>query len=1280
MHLARGKGTIVTGMSVSGHERESTEEEWEKRVASVRLRLGRLTAEENLGVALEPEALVEARRLGEILREDEAGLEAHYLLGWLHAFRYRALPDGAGQTDKAEAIAKFAPCFLFGADAEELPEELLPEVARHAMGFAWALQHGMGASPSPALLSSVIDLWRRIATSIPPGEPEHAEALCNLSVALKSRLDEGGEPADLDEAVDAAQGALASAGAGHPNRPTILSNLAGVLLVRFERTGVVADLDDAIEAGRSALRAVKDPSDRASGLTNLGNALTTRFTEEGDLADLNAAIEAFEDAAALPVEEADKAGILHNLGVSYSARYERTGTMADLDHALDTCRTAVEAASAEHPGRTTFLAGLGNTSLTRFEHTGKPADLDRAINTFQMVLELLPEGHQTRALRLSGLGSALLTRYRVSGHRTDLEAAIEANRAAVREAAPQQTAFNAIINNLGMSLWQRFERTGDQADLDEAISTGRASARATTVDHVDRAARLSNVGMMLWSRFKHTGALSDLDAAIEFGQGAVEAAPPDHSALPGMLSNLGAALVERYERQRVPRDLDEAIRRSREAVRVTHADRPDRSRYLANLCSALHVRFQRFGSTEDLEEAIEAGRGAVGTIALDHPERPRYLSALSAVLAARFEETGSAMDLDDAVAAGQASLDTMHPEHPERADYLFNLGKTLQNRYERTRSRHDFDRALAANLEASRADGARPSMRIRAARAAASLAERSDPDLAANLLAEAVRLLPEVADRRLSRGDQQYAMAEWSGLVGDAAALTLAARAGVPADRPVRALQLLETGRGVLFSQALDTRSDLADLRQSHPDLADLFEELRDRLDQPLETMPPPADPMGEVTIAMHAVDAEEHRRCLVGELKTTLDRIRTQEGFADFARPPAVDELLAQAAFGPVVSFNVSHDRSDALLLTSDGIESLNLPNLTYDIVVGQVQTFHRALKVIADPHTNPLARKSAQAKLRNVLEWLWGAAAEPVLHGLGFTGEPSTGETWPRIWWAPGGLLSLLPLHAAGYHAEPTGAGQGNLKRRTVMDRVVSSYTSTIRALYHARRHHTSVQSVSRSLIVAMPTTPGVEGRLEHVSREAELLRRLLPNPTLLIEPDGAADGAASRETEARPTKARVLERLPDCGIVHFACHGAHDPADPSKSLLLLHDHESDPLTVASLFKIRMDTAQLAYLSACRTAFMESVELIDEAIHLTSAFQLAGFPHVIGTLWEINDEMAWRMAADFYHQLGAATDQHRDLDTGAAARALHRTVRGVRDQFPETPSLWAAHLHAGI
>ncbi|GAA1092840.1 CHAT domain-containing protein [Streptomyces javensis] len=1267
---------------MQGREQDfAREEELEQRIAVVGARLDRVAREQDFGVVLEPEASAEARRLAAILRNGVSDLEGHYALGWLYIFRYMALPEGDGQPDKGEALKRFTHCFVNGAGVEDLPGELLPDIAQHALGFVWRSQQGMTTLPSPELRARVTDLLRRIAAVIPRGESEHAQTLSDLAVILKTHFDAGGELDDLDAAIDAAWGAVESAATGHPDRSVMLFNLSGVLMERFTHAGTAAYLDDAIETGRLAVQsAVAASGDRAGGFNNLGTALKTRFTERGVLSDLDAAIHAFQEAADLSVENHDKAGVLYNLGIAWRDRYESTRVPADLENAMKCCQAAVEAAPEEHPGRAIILSGLGSTALTRFERTGETGHLECSINAFREALGMLPPGHRARGLRLSGLGQALLTRYRLSGDRSDLDAAIEMNRAASQEISPKKTEFNAVLNNLANSLGQRFECTGRMSDLDEAISASRASAEATADGHVDRPTRLSNAGLMLWTRFKHTGALPDLDAAIDFTHRAVKTASPEHTAFAAMLSNLGAVLLQRYERNGDPQDLDEVIRKNREVLRIVDADSPDRPRFLANLCTALHASFQRTGNLGDLNDSVAAGHDATANVPSHNPERPKYLSLLGGVLTVRFEAAGSVADLDDAVVACQAALDISPAEHPERTDYLFQLGTALQSRYERNHSRHDFDRALAAHMEGARADGARPSTRIRAAQAAASLTGRADPDLAADLLAGAIRLLPEVADRRLSRGDQQHAMGKWSGLAGDAAALALASHEDTSIHRAVRALQLLEAGRGVLHSQALDMRSDLAELRECHPDLARRFEVLRDELDRPTDTTAFPADPMGQISTAVRAVDAEERRRGLVGQLQVTLDRIRAKDGFASFARPPAVGELLAQAAFGPVVSFNISHYRSDALLLTSDGIESLNLPDLTYDLVIDRIQTFHRALGTVADPHATPLARREGQATLHAVLEWLWDAAAEPVLHSLGFTGEPSPGQSWPRVWWAPGGLLSLLPLHAAGHHLEPPRAGLQDREPRTVMDRVVSSYTTTIRALHHARRHLTSTPTVSRSLIVAMPTTPGVRGRLDHVSEEAALLCGLLPEPTLLMESDTEADDMTAPGPETRPTKARVLKTLSDCGIVHFACHGAHDPDDPSQSLLLLHDHERDPLTVASLAEIRMDSAQLAYLSACRTAFMGSVELIDEAIHLTSAFQLAGFPHVIGTLWEINDEVASHMAADFYAELGGVTGQHGGLDTDTAARVLHHTVRKVRDRYPKSPYLWAAHLHAGI
>ena len=525
-----------------------------------------------------------------------------------------------------------------------------------------------------------------------------------------------------------------------------------------------------------------------------------------------------------------------------------------------------------------------------------------------------------------------------------------------------------------------------------------------------------------------------------------------------------------------------------------------------------------------------------------------------------------------------------------------------------------------------------------------------------------MRLLGDLAPRALPRGDQQHQIREFAGLASDAAAFTLADARGSASARAARALSLLEAGRAVLLTQLLGTRDDLTDLRRRHPVTARRFVKLRELLDAPDGTGGV-ADPAAIPALGQ----AAEGRRRLAAEFAKVLREIRATEGFASFGLPPSTGELTAQAAAGPVVIVNVGARRSDALLLRPDGVTPVALPELARGELARHIRAFHAALDAAVAPDAGLADQRAAHDAMDEVLGWLWDAAAEPVLDALGFREPPAGGAAWPRVWWAPGGLLGLLPIHAAGHHAA-RGAD------RTVMDRVISSYTPTIRALAYARQHTRGLPGRPRSLIVGMPVTPGLPGGspLPGVPGEISAIRFLLPDPVILIEPTGPVTEA----TGTPPTRADVFGHLPGCAIAHFACHAASHPSDPSQSLLYLHDHEAAPLTVRSLEPVQHDRLRLVFLSACRTAYTADTDLLDEAIHLTSAFLLAGARHVIGTLWEVHDTTAPEMAASFYRGLRTAAGT---LDTDRAARALHDAVREVRDRYPRMPLLWAGYLHVG-
>ncbi|MGC0327681.1 tetratricopeptide (TPR) repeat protein [Streptomyces sp. SAI-170] len=1266
-------------------------------------------SEGELSAAIETGALHEARKLVAYLEGDD-DLAVHQALGTLHWYRMCALPGKAAEADADLAVALFTACFLSGVRFS-VPAPLLPFVVDSAARTAtdWLRDRPAGFDPVSAAFTGV---WQRIAYSTAEGHSQRALRLTQLSSLLLRRFDRTEAREDLDEAVRAAAEAVRCMADDEPERATVLHVLHHASQVRFRRTGDEADLDEAVRAGLAAVLATPAGDDtEAVTLTSVLDAVWTRFEGAGEVSDLEEAVciarrlvevtavgsvrraallsglstalagrsghsgdpDDLDEAVRLgqaavrccPADHADRASALSNLVAVLIRRFKRFGVRGDLEDAVGAGREAVRIVTVGHPARPTALTNLAMALQLLYENVEDASALDEAVCHLRQVVEATSQdGDPELAQDQSNLASVLLTRHQHTGSAEDLEEAAHLIRQAVRATAAGHPERAVRLTCLGGVLRARFARTGEQHDLDEAVDILRDAVGDAPADGTDALQTLSSLSIALLTRFEHTRGRADLDEAVRIGDETIAATPVGHPDLAQTLGIQGVAFLYRYERTGNADDLEESIRLQRRAVGLVPPGHYRRAATLSNLGDALRMRFERPGrpgNPVDLDEAIHYGREAVcATASTDHPDIAARLNNLGLALRLRHELTGAPGDLDEAVRFGREAVRATVPaDHPDAATRWNNLGLALGALHVRTEDPVVLAQAVAAHVAAWETPAAPPFVRIRAAQAAANLlATAEDRESAADLLEAAVRLLPEVAPRRLERGDQQYTLSLFPGLAGDAAALALDRSGGTAAERAARALQLLESGRAVLLSQALNTRNDLTDLRRLRPGLAERFTRLRDLLDQPAPGGPGPAE--------------ERHR--LAQEFAATLAQIRADEEFRRFGLPPAVDELLDQAQDGPVVVFNVSRHRSDALLLTRTGITALPLPGLGHDTLVRRVDAFHRALRTVVTGQD--LARRdAAEAVLVGTLEWLWDVAAEPVLRALGYLRQPAEDAAWPRVWWSPGGLLGLLPLHAAGRH---TGPRQGS-----VLDRVVSSYTPTVRALSHARRHAPAPGSSRRALVVAMPVTRGLPGghRLPDVPAEVARVRRHLPDNVLLSAPD-PDDGPG--EPTALPTRANVLAALSSCAIAHFSCHGRSHPADPSQSMLLLHDHDTDPLTVASLAPVRLEQAELAFLSACRTAAIDAAELVDEAIHLTSAFQLAGFARVIGTLWSISDRIAVTVADAFYTHLRTGQGV---LDTGRAACALHHAVRAVRDgddlgegrDRRRTPFVWAAYLHSG-
>ena len=505
---------------------------------------------------------------------------------------------------------------------------------------------------------------------------------------------------------------------------------------------------------------------------------------------------------------------------------------------------------------------------------------------------------------------------------------------------------------------------------------------------------LSNLGIALRTRFERTGMLADLDAAVAAGRAAVEAALENSPNEPILQSNLGIALQARFRRIGQLADLDAGVEAGQRALAAASGDDFGRAPLLSNLADALRARFERTGVLADLDAAVEAGRAAVEATPDGHVGRAFFLASLGLVLRTRFERTGDQADLEAAIQVLHSAVKAAPADHSKRAAFLTGLADALRVRLTWAGTQPDLDAACSALEEAAGLTSAAPSARIEAARHAVSLCAGSDPGKAAGLLAGAVRLLSEVAPRQLARGDQEHAIGELAGLASDAAALALVDTGGATTkrQRAEQALVLLEAGRAMLLSQSLDTRNDLTELRQWHPQLAQRFTELRDLLDQPEEAPQPVLSP-GSISAPFGR--AAEGRRQLAEQFAQTLQEIRKLDGFTSFGLPPEIDELLAQAHSGPVVTFNVSAHRSDALLLTSSGISAVDLPDLTENALIVQINAFRQAL---------PAAIYAAARGERR-------AAQETMLTSLGGCGMPS-----PGLCWNPSATTASLRLTRRG------------------------------------------------------------------------------------------------------------------------------------------------------------------------------------------------------------------------------------------------------------------------
>ncbi|TVY70609.1 hypothetical protein Focb16_v001933 [Fusarium oxysporum f. sp. cubense] len=1042
--------------------------------------------------------------------------------------------------------------------------------------------------------------------------------LCCLALCLGASLTNSNNASELEEMATSAEKAVELSLEDHPGRPFYLSVLSMAIHRRFRKTGRALDLNLAIKYAVQAYNltlgdTLPDYANRYMASDQLSFCLQHKYLREGIASDLEQSKE------------------LHQEARNCRERLKRN------EEYFNWIRSSPDGAYTVH---------LGTNTKGSFRLRNK-----------RRVYALLSDKLDCHT-RLFAVAEQFFRYYQEADDENYLALALDASTSSLAFIQEDHITHSARLHLVGRCYEEYYKRSiasdcgeEDQRDrlshLDMAVSKFRDLISHLSSEDPLRPDVLGRLGYLYSDKLFYNYKLDDLKMAVEVHQECLNLAGENKAQRTKWLRHLGCSKLISYRVFKDGSDLQESIKLLEQANDQDIYDKE----LIPGLASAYRFKFMVTRDIKDIDAAIELYRnsplGEYTTItwlgsaylarfkltkapedmrlaisnsekALELAKRDLEISDVVQVLKsltdsylAKNHYGGNLHDLEQAISYAQDAVDVKAHEASQVVDIAGLLGLCYTTKYNVTKCEDDLLRAIDADESDFWVF-----MPVASISDILGLAQRlmesyktlGNWEKGFKIAEYALELIPAYTPRYLRWSEAQALLSRISGLASFAAAFSLQSGKADGAS-----LALLERGRGVAADLLYDLRLDF-DSRK----FADLKPVYKEKL----------LSSIGRLDDAVQLPELiSGETRPGTAELTTRLEASRIVDEFMESFSARLKPDNTGFTGFtksGPIVIINVSF-RCDAFII-EDVAETMHLPKLSEDVIEQRLRDGD-----LGSPST---------------LEWLWDTIAGPILEHLGYAEVPS-GE-WPQICWIPTGALSRFPLHAAGYHQDKTG--------RTAIDRVMSSYSSSLSAILEGGAKDKR-NSSAKAVLVAMQRTPG-SSSLPHAPKEVSIVREVCESMDLCtVEP--------KRQTQD------VLAELKDCDIFHFAGHGETDETNPLKSQLRLEDWQTQSLAVSDLLnlKLRNNPPFLAYLSACGTSQIKDKRLLDESLHLISACRLAGFRHVVGTLWEVGDEACVDVAGTVYQEL-----KDSGMDDGSVCRGLHKAVRKIRDTWVTDARMRAA------
>jgi tetratricopeptide (TPR) repeat protein len=471
-----------------------------------------------------------------------------------------------------------------------------------------------------------------------------------------------------------------------------------------------------------------------------------------------------------------------------------------------------------------------------------------------------------------------------------------------------------------------------------------------------------------------------------------------------------------------------------------------------------------------------------------------------------------------------------------------------------------------------------------------------------------------------------------------------------------KAIETLERGRALMWSEMRGLRTCTDQLRTADPALADKFADTNRRLE--LVTMSVARSDDGEIvyneTGAGRLEDSIGYlvptQRRLLEVRSSLIAHIQSLPGFEHFLKPPSFAFLNSAASHGPVIIIDQSQADfpSHILLLCKDSQPFVISTPSSFDDRANRLE--NELLRVRQE---KGLDSSDYGLTLATVLSDLYELVGKPVIERLRKLKVPDKS----RVWWCPTAAFCSLPLHAMG----PIPSDDG--KELYFSDLYITSYTPSLSALIESRKRGPLTDASDNLkpsiLLVAQPETlPGAFGEITAIQTTKAPVTALI---------------------SAMATPETVIEGLREHRFAHFVCHGLLETDKPFDASLELHKAN---LTLLEIVRSQLSAAEFAFLSACHTAELTEGSVADEGLHLAAAMQYCGFRSVVGTMWAMADTDGADLSKHFYKTLFSGNSKAGRNGVPyheRSARALQIAVKKLRRKRGITLERWVNFVHYG-